>query len=88
MRLSGLKTEILNGATGEVIGPLDPTNGRYPVLLHSPPDAVAAFPAGVKLQAHNLQVLAAQDALARLPGSSWDAQSRKSNPSAHDEHVL
>ncbi len=44
--LSGLKTEILNGAVATVVGACD--NGRWPVKIVSPPEAKAKYTDTVK----------------------------------------
>ncbi|KAG2493986.1 hypothetical protein HYH03_007913 [Edaphochlamys debaryana] len=57
VRISGLKTEILNGAEGCVVGAQDAESQRYPVKLLKPPGAVAAFPEGVKVKPDNLELV-------------------------------
>ncbi|KAG2430746.1 hypothetical protein HYH02_013585 [Chlamydomonas schloesseri] len=55
VRLHSLSTSVLNDAVGCIVGPLDGTTGRHPVKLLSPPEAVAAFPSGVKVKPSNLE---------------------------------
>ena len=52
VEITGLvSAPVLNGARGTISGPLDPATGRYPVHVRHPPDAVAAWPAGVMAKA-------------------------------------
>ena len=67
VRLHGLSTALLNGATGCVVGPavravpVGASGGglqaedRLPVQIEGPPEAAAAYPQPVKVKRANLQ---------------------------------
>ncbi|KXZ55029.1 hypothetical protein GPECTOR_3g190 [Gonium pectorale] len=70
VRLSGLSVAVLNGAEGCIVGPPDQESGRHPVKLLRPPEAVAAFPAGVKVKPVNLERVAEVVPSTAKPASS------------------
>ncbi len=58
VRLNGLTTQVLNGAEGKIVDFPDASTGRFPIVITSPPEAVAAFKDGVKVRPQNLEPLA------------------------------
>jgi hypothetical protein len=54
IRLSGLTMEYLNGAIGNIIGPINAESGRYPVVLNDP-ELVQRHPDGVLARQGNIE---------------------------------